>query len=107
MLVYIVEKLLNKIFHEIMMCCIVNSIFFAFTVLSYPLTLDCSIGNEDLTLPEQCEMTCVKCSLDLNLTVQQWSEVLCYLGKAKLLEDLTLGLWCSSEVSRVVFLCSV
>ena len=82
MLVYIVEKLLNKIFHEIMMCCIVNSIFFAFTVLFYPLTL-VSIGNEDLILPEQCEMTCVKFSLGLKLTVQQWSEVFCYLGKAK------------------------
>ena len=59
------------------------------------------IGNEDLTLPEQCEMTCVKCSLDLKLTVQQWSEVLCYLGKAKHLEDLTLKLSCSSLAYRV------
>ena len=85
--------------------CIV--IFFAFTVLLYPLTLDCLIGNEDLTIPEQCEMTCVKCSLYLKLTVQQWSEVFCYLEKAKHLEDLTLVLWRSSEVSQVVFLCSV
>ena len=67
----------------------------------------CSFGNEDLTLPEQCEMTCVKFSLDLNLTVQKWSEVLCYLGKAKHLEDLTLMLKCSSEVSQAVCLCSV
>ena len=52
-------------------------------------------------------MTCVKCSLDLNLTVQQWSEVLCYLEKAKPLEYLTLVLKCSSEVSQVVCLCSV
>ena len=52
-------------------------------------------------------MTCVKCSLDLKLTVQQWSEMLCYLGKAKNLEDLTLWLRCSSEVSQVVCLCSV
>ena len=52
-------------------------------------------------------MTCVKFSLDLNLTVHQWSEVLCYLGKAKHLEDLTLELQCSSEVSQVVCLCSV
>ena len=46
-------------------------------------------------------MTCVKCSLDLKLTVQQWSEVVCYLGKAKHLEDLTLRLNCTSEVSQV------
>ena len=52
-------------------------------------------------------MTCVKCSLYLKLTVQQWSEVLCYLGKAKHLGDLTLELWCYSEVSQVVCLCSV
>ena len=52
-------------------------------------------------------MTCVKCSLKLNLTVQQWSEVLCYLRKAKHLEDLTLWLRCSSEVSQVVCLCRV
>ena len=52
-------------------------------------------------------MTCVKFSLYLNLTVQQWSEVLCYLGKAKHLEDLRLWLRCSSEVSQVVYLCSV
>ena len=52
-------------------------------------------------------MTCVKFSLDLNLTVQKWSEVLCYLGKAKHLEDLTLMLKCSSEVSQAVCLCSV
>ena len=52
-------------------------------------------------------MTCVKFSLNLELTVQQWSEMLCYLRKAKHLEDLTLQLRCSSEVSQVVFLCSV
>ena len=52
-------------------------------------------------------MTCVKCSLGLKLTVQQWSEVFCYLEKAKHLEDLTLELWCSSEVSQAVCLCSV
>ena len=52
-------------------------------------------------------MTCVKFSLDVKLTVQQWSEVLCYLGKAKHLENLTLELWCSSEVNQVVCLCSV
>ena len=52
-------------------------------------------------------MTCVKLSLNPDLTVQQWSEVLCYLGKAKDLENLTLGLRCSSEVSQVVCLCSV
>ena len=52
-------------------------------------------------------MTCVKCSLDLQLTVQQWSEVFCYLGKAKHLEALRLLLKCSSEVSPVVCLCSV
>ena len=52
-------------------------------------------------------MTCVKCSLDLKLTVQQWSEVLCYLGKAKHLEDLALWLRYSSEVSPVACLCSV
>ena len=49
-------------------------------------------------------MTCVKCSLHLQLTVQQWSEVLCYLGKAKHLEDLRLGLSYSSEVSQAVVL---
>ena len=58
------------------------------------------IGNKDLTLPEQCEMTCVKCSLDLKLTVQQWSKVSCYLGKAKHLEDLTLTLNFSSLAHR-------
>ena len=47
-------------------------------------------------------MTCVKCSLDLKLTVHQWSEVLCYLEKAKHLEDLRLWLRCSSVVSQVV-----
>ena len=44
-------------------------------------------------------MTCVEFSLNLKLTVHQWSEVLCYLGKAKHLEDLTLKLRHSSEVS--------
>ena len=52
-------------------------------------------------------MTCVKFSLYLQLTVQQWSEVFCYLGKAKHLGDLTLELRCSSEVSQALCLCSV
>ena len=52
-------------------------------------------------------MTCVECPLHLILTVQQWSEVLCYLRKAKHLEDLTLVLRYYSEVSQVVCLYSV
>ena len=52
-------------------------------------------------------MTCVKFSLDLSLTVQKCSEVLCYLGKAKHLEDLRFVFRCSSEVSQAVCLCSV